>query len=120
MSEPWFDPNAFGAWYGSIAGGVGGTLIGMLGGIAGGVLIPRGKGKAFVLGAMALFTVLGAMSLLVGVVALLVGQPYGIWFPLCLVGVIYAGVCGPLIPTIKRRYRQAEELRMEAASIRTS
>lgn len=120
MAEPWFDPNAFGAWYGGIVGGCGGALIGILGGIAGGVLVPRGKGKAFVLGAFWLITVLGAMSLLVGLFALVVGQPYGIWYPLCMVGFIYVAVCGGLIPTVRRRYRQAEQRRMEAESIRTS
>lgn len=121
MSEPWFvDPNAFGAWYGSIAGGVGGSLIGILGGIAGSVLIPRGKGKTFVLGAFWTFIVLGAVSLLAGLVAVVAGQSYAIYFPFCLVGVIYVLVCGGLIPSIKGRYRQAEQLRMEAESIRTS
>ena len=115
MSEPWFDPNAFGGWYGGIAGGVGGSLIGFLGAIAG-----SGKGKAFVLGAFWMFFVLGVLSLLIGLVALVIGQPWSIWSALCLVGVVYAGVCGPLIPGIKGRYRQAEQLRMDAESIRSS
>ena len=34
MNEPWFEPNAFGAWFGAIVGGGGGTLVGLLGAMA--------------------------------------------------------------------------------------
>ena len=115
MSEPWFDPNAL-----IIVVGCGGGLLGILGGIAGGVLLPLGKGKAFVLGAMRMFIALGVVSLLVGLVALVVGQPYGIWMPFCGAGVSYVSVCGIMIPVMQFLYRQVEQRRMEAESNRTS
>ena len=120
MAEPWFDPIQFGTWYGSVVGGGGGALVGILGGTAGSLLVPRGIGKPFVLGAFWAVTLFGVASLLTGIFALVTGQPYGIWYPLTLVGFIFSVVCGGLIPTIKARYRQAEQRHLEAESIRAS
>ena len=117
MADPWFDPNTFGAWFGAIAGGVGGTLGGCLGAAAG-VLAPRGKGRSFILGAMYTFVLVGLVSLAVGVVALVMGQPYGIWYGPLLCGVIFVAVMGSLIPVVMRRYSEAEQRRMDAESIR--
>jgi hypothetical protein len=118
MAEPWFsDPNMFGAWFGSIVGGVGGTLAGLLGAAAG-TLAPRGKGRAWVLGGMTVFAGLGVLLLGVGLVALFSGQPYGIWYPFTLCGAIFAGVCGSLVPVVRRVYDQAEERRMNAEALR--
>jgi hypothetical protein len=120
MTQPWFEPNLFGALYGGIAGGGGGALIGIFGGLIGSVLAPRAIGRRWVLGGMGFVVLLGLAQLGFGLYALLAGQPYGIWFPPTLCGVIYAAVVGSLIPVIRRCYAEAEARRMDAEAIRHS
>jgi len=117
MAEPWFEANTFGSWFGILAGGVGGTLGGVLGAL-GGTLAPRGRGRKLVLGGMILFVALGLLSLGFGVVALALGQPWGIWCGPMLSGVIVSVVCGGLIPVFQYCYRQAEERRLQAETLR--
>jgi hypothetical protein len=87
MSEPWFDPQTFGMYFGAIGGGVGGSLVGILGGVTG-MLAPRGRGRSALTVVWGLFAVAGVASFAAGVVALVTGQPYGIWYPLVLAGFI--------------------------------
>lgn len=117
MSEPWFDPNVFGAYAGAtlgILGGILGTSIGILGG----VFLPRGKGIGVLKGALIGMTVLGLLLLAAGLYALAVGQPFGIWYVLVLSGVIFSIVAGGnlvglgfLIRLIERRKMEAKDLR---------
>lgn len=118
MSEPWFDPNTFGAWYGAIAGGVGGAM-GALIGTLGGTLAPRGIGRRWILGIMYFMVVAGVLQLVFGAYAWMAGQPYGIWYGPLLCGFIFTVVVGPLIPVLGQRYRQAEERRIAAAALRS-
>ncbi|RMH04173.1 MAG: hypothetical protein D6702_03835 [Planctomycetota bacterium] len=116
-SDPWFDPQTFGAWF----GGLGGALVGLLGGLtgaAGTFLAPRGRARRFVLGSLLVQALVGAVLLLLGVAAVLVGQPYGIWFPPVLIGGLCLGLGGGLRPEMARRYRAAEERRIEAEALR--
>ena len=119
MSEPWFDPNTFGALYGAIGGGVGGSLCGLFGALTG-YLAPRGKARRFVLGAMAFFVLAGLAQLAVGLTAVAYGQPYGIWYPMVLCGGILVVVMGSLTPVVRARYAQAEQRRIDAETIRRS
>ncbi len=118
MTQPWFHPMWFGALYGAILGGGGGTLIGVGGALVGGILAPRAIGRRWVLGAMLCVVLLGLAQLAFGVFALVAGQPYAIWYPPMLCGVLYTIVVGVLIPVIRRRYAQAEARRMDAAALR--
>lgn len=109
MSEPWFDPNQY-AW-------IPGTVLGVVGGMLGsliGIFAPRGKGKNVFVGIMWGLMGVGLVVLVVGVVALLKGQPYGIWYGFLLPGLMLPILMGCLIPVIKNAYRQAE-LRKAAA-----
>jgi hypothetical protein len=117
MAEPWFDPNVFGAYFGAIGGGVGGTLGGLWGALAG-WLAPRGKAKLLVvgLGWLILTAAVGCLGL--GVYALTAGQPYGIWYPPLLVGIVIPSVVGGLLPMVYRRYRQADQRKMQAEEFR--
>ena len=117
MAEPWFDPNTFGAWFGTIAGGGLGTLGGLLGAAAG-ILAPRGKAKAVIVGAWYLTIAFGVAVLLFGVYALVVGQPWGIWYGPVLCGTIITIVMGGLLPVIRMRYRAAEQRRIDAEGLR--
>jgi MFS family permease len=117
MTQPWFDPIHFGALYGGLGGGILGGVGGVLG-AATGVLAPRGKGRSFILGAFTVMTLIGVGNFVVGLYALLTGQPYGIWYPLVLIGAILTIVLGALRPVVRKRYEQFEERKIEAAAFR--
>jgi len=118
MANPWFEnPEMFGALYGALVGGGGGTLIGLLGAAAG-YCAPQGKFKGLIVGSMALFCFLGLAQLAVGIAALAMHQPYAIWYPMVLAGVIFSLVCGGLLPVLRQRYAEAERRRMEAEDLR--
>ncbi len=106
MSEPWFDASHL-AW-------LPGTLLGVFGGLWGalvGVLAPQGKGRPFVLGFGWLLFGASLLLLAAGLTALVSGQPYGVWYGLGLGGLIGAVVLGPILPVVRKRYREAEERR---------
>lgn len=112
---PWFNPNLLGAW---IGGGVG-----VFGGIYGsmvGVLAPRGSAKALVYTVHWTAMLLGAALLCTGVIALAVGQPYGVWYGLGLPGLILTGILLGLTPVLNARYREAEHRKLEAEGFRRS
>ncbi|GMV72173.1 MAG: hypothetical protein DYG93_08690 [Leptolyngbya sp. PLA2] len=114
--EPWVPLDK--AWMlGAFIGGGGGTAIGLLGATAG-VLAPRGIGRRAVLGSMLAFALIGLGLVVAGVVGLIVGQPFHVWFWLLQPGVIFAFVTGPLIPVVARRYAQAEQRRLDAEALR--
>ena len=112
MTTPWFDPNAW-AW-------LPGTLFGCLGGLWGalaGTLAPQGKARRFVLGYGLVLVAMSLVFLILAIIALCVGQPYGIWFGLGLPGLQGVILMIPFIPLVLHRYRQAEERRMAAQDL---
>jgi hypothetical protein len=112
VTEPWFDPNRY-AW-------VFGTALGIMGGVLGslaGTLAPRGKGKPLVIGLFVATLMACAVMLAAGVVALLQGQPYGVWYGLGFPGLLGLGIMGGLLPLVQRRYREAEERRLSATDL---
>ncbi|MBM4107268.1 MAG: hypothetical protein FJ255_00380 [Phycisphaerae bacterium] len=113
---PWWDPQTAGL-IGGIAGGIAGVVGGTLG-AAIGALAPKGKCKGPILGAQVGFTGLGAATLASGVVAVVTGQPYHVYYPLLLVGFIATAVMGGLLPVTLARYRQAERRRLDAEELR--
>ncbi|MFK7777850.1 MAG: hypothetical protein QM501_06965 [Gimesia sp.] len=117
MDTVWFDPNTFGAWFGTIVGGGGGTLCGLLGALCG-VLSPRGKGRKIILGGMGVFVAIGLIFVVTGIVALLTGQPYAIWYPFVISGIVFSVVNGVLIPVVRKNYEVAENRKIAADSIR--
>jgi hypothetical protein len=96
-----------GGWLGGVIGCLGG-LFGCLGGLAGS-LAYRGKARGFSFGVLYVMTVLGILSLLGGLSALAVRQPYHVYFPLLLTGLLFGALGLGLIPTMRKRYEQAEE-----------
>ena len=112
MNEPWFDANLY-AW-------IPGTSVGIIGGVLGslvGTLAPRGKAKTLVLGLHVTVIVVSAILLILGVVAFINGQPYGVWYGLGLPGVLGIVVLGALFPLVLKRYREAEERRLAAQDL---
>jgi len=55
--------------------------------------------------------------LVAGLVALGLGQPYAVYYPLLLFGGILTVVCGGLLPVIRRRYAEIELRRMTAMDL---
>jgi len=109
-----------GAWWsdrtGNLIGCIGGCVIGLLGGLIG-TLAGMGKARRLVVGTCVALIVLGGICLVVGLVAVAIGQPYAVCFPLLLVGGLLDVIVGASLPTIRRRYEQAELRRMAAMDI---
>jgi hypothetical protein len=117
MSEPWFEPNMFGALYGGIGGGVGGSLIGLWGGLTG-WLAPQGRARGLIFGLWAVFLVLGLASLGFGLYALFAGQPAGIWHAPTFAGGLATLLMVLFFPIIRKRYAEADARRMHGEAIR--
>ena len=103
MTEPWFDPNAF-AW-------IPGTLLGVAGGIEGalvGSFAPTGKLKTLVMAVHFAIIAICCILLIVGIVALVTGQPYGVWYGLGFPGMLGLVILGSLTPLVRKRYAEAE------------
>ncbi|MBE0643580.1 MAG: hypothetical protein IH600_05835 [Bacteroidetes bacterium] len=109
MQEAWFNA-AMVAW-------IPGTALGVLGGVLGaisGSFAQRGLHSKIIMGAWKAFAAIGVVLLLIGVYALVVGQPYGVWFTFLLPGVLVALIGLTLIPVIRRAYTQAELRKISA------
>jgi hypothetical protein len=105
---------------GTLIGAFGGAGVGLLGATLGpamGILVPKGKGKSIILPALLTIGVLGVALLVSGLVALISKQPYHVWYPLVLIGLISSVVMLPLFFVAKGRYRAAERNRMEAQDL---
>jgi hypothetical protein len=117
MNPWWTDQQA------GLVGGIAGSLLGVLGGVFGtvaGICAPRGKAKGFVYGLAITMIITGVVCLVTGIVALAMGQPYGVYYPLLLIGALSAGLMGGLFPVIRMRYREADNRRFEAEELRRS
>ncbi len=104
----WWTPRT-----GALLGAIGGALIGLLGACVG-VLAARGKARAGVLGAMYVGLIGGGVCLILGIAAIALRQPYGVYYPLLLIGVILLIVIGGNMPGVRQRYQALEMQRMAA------
>lgn len=106
-----------GAWWsdrtGGLVGGIAGSLLGLIGASIGG-LTGSGRGRPVVMALLMLMIVIGSISLVTGIVALVMSQPYGVAYPLLLLGVLSAGLGGMLFPGIRKRFDEVELRRMQA------
>jgi hypothetical protein len=106
-----------GAWWSDrsagLVGGIGGGLIGLCGAVIG-VLAGMGIGRRLIVPLLIAGSALGAVLLVTGLVALSIGQPYGVYYPLLLCGGLCAvmGAVGAM--TVRQRYAAVELRRMEA------
>ena len=109
-----------GAWWGprtaGLVGGITGSLLGCVGALIG-ILSSRGRGRALVLGLARGMIVFGAAALVLGVVALFRRQPYEVFYPLLLEGVLSVALPIYLIPMLRRRYDEVELRRMTAQDL---
>ena len=114
--DPWWTAQQAG-WI----GGALGSLVGLLGaglGVSVGLLLPKGRGKALVFGLGLAGLGVGVLALVAGAAALLMGQPYHVWYPMVLCGVIATLVIGINLPVLMNRYKQAEARRLDAEQLR--
>ena len=106
-----------GQWFSSrsagLMGGIGGGLLGLWGALIG-VLASRGKARAFVLGSANVLLFIGIASLVGGIAALAISQPYVVYYPLLLIGIILVFVIGKLRVTLAARYEEIELKRMQS------
>lgn len=115
MTEWWTNQDA------GLIGGIGGSAVGVLGGLIGvvaGFFARKGAMKTAVFAMLGLLVVACVASLITGVVAVVLKQPYHVWYPLVLLGFIGATVGGSMIPVLTMVYRQAEHRRFEAEQLR--
>jgi len=104
----WWDEQTAG-----MVGGIGGAVLGCLGGLIG-TLAGLGKAGRFVLALSKAIFLFGFVLLAGGLVALSQSQPYAVYYPLLLGGVICTVVMGGTLPALRRRYEQ-DELRKIAS-----
>lgn len=106
-----------GQWFGDrsagLIGGIGGSLLGVWGALVG-FLSSRGKARRFVIGSASGILVFGIAGIVAGVAALAAAQPYAVWFPLLLFGIIVVAVIGKLRGSLSARYAQVELKRMQS------
>jgi len=114
--EPWFGDRTA-AWI----GGIGGSAVGLCGAVFGCLcswLVPKGRGKGLLMGAMAVQFVVGVALVLAGATALATGQPYHVWYVLLLPGLVTAVLGGVFFFVLRKRYRDAELRKMHASELR--
>lgn len=106
-----------GQWFGNrsagLIGGIGGGLLGLWGALIG-VLSGRGRARGFVLASANALLLIGVACIVGGVVALATAQPYVVFYPLLLMGIIIVAVIGMLRGKLSARYEQLELKRMQS------
>ena len=110
-----------GAWWSpeqaGLVGGIAGSAVGCFGALIG-TLSSLGRGRRLVLGGLLALGVSGLALLAAGGVALALGQPYEVWYPLVMLGGL-DGVLGfALLPTVRRRFEALELRRRQALDAR--
>ena len=111
----WFSPRT-GNIMGGIVGATAGVCCGLFGALCG-FLVPRGKGRRWVLGTVLFGFMAGIVMLITGLAALGFGQPYHVWYPFVLIGVIFVFVQASLFFTFRKGYAQAELRKMQALDV---
>jgi hypothetical protein len=111
---------AEGAWWGngtaSWLGGVLGPLLGIMGAIVG-TLSGMGRGRKVAIGICWFMIVFGSVCLAAGSVAVATSQPYVVYFPLLLIGVLSTVIMSSVLPSTRKRFEDAELRRMTAMDV---
>ena len=115
---PGEDPMAApGQWWDDQTGGFIGAILGVAMGCLGGLvgwLVSRGQARGFVIGTLKTMTAVGVALLALGGVALAYSQPYAVFYPLLLGGVLCAVIPGGVLRTTRKRYEEMELRKMAA------
>ena len=108
----WFD-NRMSGWIGGVLGTAWGIFGGTIGGLSG-ILVSRGKGRCWILSLLLFGMILGGIQFLFGLFALILGQPYHVWYPLGFTGGLVSLILPHAYCAIKKGYEQAELRKMQA------
>ena len=100
-----------------LVGGIGGSLLGVFLGCIVSPLMATGKARKFVCFALSAIAAGGVVTSLVGIIALVLQQPYGVYYPLLLIGgmSVFFGIGGLLMA--RQRYRQHDMRRISALDV---
>ena len=96
--DAWWTPETAG-WIGGAAGSASGIFGAVIG-----TLCSLGRGRRFVIAGLLALGAAGLVLLTAGLAALALGQPYEVWYPLVLLGVIDPVVAFSLLPMLRRRF----------------
>jgi hypothetical protein len=107
----WWSPQ-MGGWISGLSGATLGVL-----GLLVGILAATGSGRGPAMAICTLLTVLGILALIAGAMAAAGSQPYAVFYPLLLMGVLGAGVFGPLLLVLSVRYRNTRLRRGQAGAV---
>ncbi|MBN1972846.1 MAG: hypothetical protein JW787_04360 [Sedimentisphaerales bacterium] len=112
--EQWFDPKTAG-----MIGGIIGASLGITGGIIGslcGICVQKGW-KKLIYSLFILAIAASIVLLIIGVVALVCKQPYHVWYPFILPGVLGTVLFSVLLPVIGKRFTGYELRKMQAKDL---
>ena len=119
VSEPRFSnlADSAAAWWtnqqGGIVGGFVGSLLGILGGLIG-WSAAWGKSQRLTMGLCHAGIAIGCVCLATGAIAVVLQQPFQVYYPLMLTGIISVSVIGANLRTISQRFHADEFRRMQA------
>jgi hypothetical protein len=106
---------AAGAWWPDSAagwiGGIGGSVLGCLGSLLA-VLAAKGRCRGFVIWTSLTLIAMGIIAAVAGVAAVTIGQPYAVWFPLVLLGVLLLSILPFRLRQYQKGYADLEMRRM--------
>jgi len=108
--QQWFDERTAGLLGGIIGGTIGILGGGGLGGCSA-LFISKGWKKAY-FAMYYCFMAVGAALLIMGLAALLIRQPYHVWYAFLLPGFIITVVFSSILPAIRKRFTQNELTKM--------
>jgi hypothetical protein len=106
-----------GEWWNESQSGLIGATGGIVAGLSGaaiGIFAGRFRNRRLVEGILIGGAVVGGLLLVAATVAMVIGQPRHVWYPVGLIGIILAAVDGLLIPMMRRNYAAAELQRIRA------
>ena len=112
--EQWFDPRTA-----DMLGGIIGATIGITGGVIGslcGIGVQKGW-KKLIYTLFMLAIAASSVLLITGIVALFCKQPYHVWYPFLLPGLLGTGLFSILLPTIGKRFTEYELRKMQAKDL---
>ena len=112
--QAWFDQQTAG-----MIGGIIGCLVGGLGALFGctaNYCVTRGK-KKLVYGFFGVSISFGVILLIVGLIALLIKQPYHVWYPFLWSGLLMTILFSCFLPMMRNRFIQNEMRQMSAKDL---
>jgi hypothetical protein len=97
----------------TLFGAIGGSLLGIWGAFVG-VIAARGKARGFVVSSATVLLMVGVVCLLIGVAAIASSQPYAVYYPFLLIGVLLVALMAVFRRTLSMRYEHLELKRMQS------